>query len=293
MVYLTGDTHGDFSRLMPDMFPEQSGLTKDDFLIICGDFGGVWNASPEENQTLDRLDALPFTVLFITGNHENFDLLAQYPKLSWHGGQVLQIRSTVLCLLRGYVFELDGHTFFTMGGASSRNLPVLKPDDPLIRLKALWYRIRKQLFWIERVNWWGAELPDETQYQRARENLQAHGNTVDFIVTHCAPDSVQNLLDLREAQAQGSYLPNALTAFLDEIRETCHFRLWFLGHYHGNAAVEEKFLILYDQIIRLAPDQESQSDSVSDGQSDNVSDAPSDGGNTDPSNAVSADASTR
>ena len=36
-IFMTGDTHGDFSRLRPAAFREQGGLTKDDYLIICGD----------------------------------------------------------------------------------------------------------------------------------------------------------------------------------------------------------------------------------------------------------------
>ena len=44
-IFLTGDTHGDFSRFRPDIFYEQAGLTKDDCTIICGDFGGVWDLS--------------------------------------------------------------------------------------------------------------------------------------------------------------------------------------------------------------------------------------------------------
>ena len=54
-IFLTGDTHGDFSRFRPDIFYEQTGLTKDDCTIICGDFGGVWDGSPEEQGQLDWL----------------------------------------------------------------------------------------------------------------------------------------------------------------------------------------------------------------------------------------------
>ena len=39
-VYVTGDTHGDWmNRLKTDSFPEQKEMTKDDYVIICGDFG--------------------------------------------------------------------------------------------------------------------------------------------------------------------------------------------------------------------------------------------------------------
>ena len=41
----TGDTHGDhdWHKLTSKMFPEQKNLTKDDYVIITGDFGGVWD----------------------------------------------------------------------------------------------------------------------------------------------------------------------------------------------------------------------------------------------------------
>ena len=42
MIYITGDTHSDFSRFTEENFPIQSEMTKDDYVIICGDFGGVW-----------------------------------------------------------------------------------------------------------------------------------------------------------------------------------------------------------------------------------------------------------
>lgn len=62
-IFMTGDTHGDFSRLRPVAFREQGGLTKDDYLIICGDFGGVWDGSEIEQQWLDWLEDRTFTTL--------------------------------------------------------------------------------------------------------------------------------------------------------------------------------------------------------------------------------------
>lgn len=47
-IFITGDTHGDFSRFEKSRFPEQDALTKDDVVIICGDFGGGWDGGPGE-----------------------------------------------------------------------------------------------------------------------------------------------------------------------------------------------------------------------------------------------------
>ena len=38
MIYATGDTHGNFQRFAPEHFPEQAGMTKEDYMIICGDY---------------------------------------------------------------------------------------------------------------------------------------------------------------------------------------------------------------------------------------------------------------
>ena len=95
MIYITGDCHGNFERFNPSIFPEQNEMTKEDYVIICGDFGGVWHRdeeSKEETMVLDWLDSRPFTTLFVCGNHENFDRLYQYPIEDWHGGKVHKIR---------------------------------------------------------------------------------------------------------------------------------------------------------------------------------------------------------
>lgn len=43
MIYITGDTHADFTRFSTDKFSIQKEMTKEDYIIICGDFGGVWS----------------------------------------------------------------------------------------------------------------------------------------------------------------------------------------------------------------------------------------------------------
>ena len=89
MIYVTGDCHADFTRFNTKIFPEQYEMTKDDYVIICGDFGGVWNRFEEnkhEKHWMDWLEDRPFTTLFCEGNHENFDRLYSYPVEKWNGG---------------------------------------------------------------------------------------------------------------------------------------------------------------------------------------------------------------
>ena len=43
MIYITGDTHGEMSRFNSKLHMKLSNLKKDDFLIVAGDFGFIWD----------------------------------------------------------------------------------------------------------------------------------------------------------------------------------------------------------------------------------------------------------
>lgn len=74
MIYITGDLHGDISRFSA---PAMRRLRKGDTLIVCGDFGFVWDGSAKEQKLLKKIGAKPYTVLFLDGCHENFQLLQE------------------------------------------------------------------------------------------------------------------------------------------------------------------------------------------------------------------------
>ena len=151
MIYITGDTHGiiDWGKINTSRFPEQKDLTKDDYLIVLGDFGGVWGDKDQDRYIQKTYGERNFTTLFIDGNHENHDLLDSYPVEEWHGGKVHRITDSILHLMRGQVYEIDGLTFFTMGGAESTD-------------KA-WRK--------EGVSWWAREMPSEEEYEEAEKSL--------------------------------------------------------------------------------------------------------------------------
>ena len=190
MIYVTGDTHGNFRRFQPEYFPEQAGMTKNDVVIIAGDFGGVWFGDSRDDETLDWLERLPFTLAFVCGNHENYDALERYPVAEWHGGKVHRVRPHVLHLMRGQVYELEGYRFFTMGGAKSHDIEdgILEPDAPdFERRLTMLQRKPRARYRINHISWWAQELPSDEEYTEARRNLDAVGWQVDYIITHTAP----------------------------------------------------------------------------------------------------------
>ena len=46
---ITGDTHGKFHKFWTNEFPEGQALNRDDYVIICGDFGAVWDCNGVSN----------------------------------------------------------------------------------------------------------------------------------------------------------------------------------------------------------------------------------------------------
>ena len=61
-IIVTGDIHGNpFQRLNLENFPEGKTYTKEDYVIILGDFGLVWDDSAMEHSCLDWLENKPWT----------------------------------------------------------------------------------------------------------------------------------------------------------------------------------------------------------------------------------------
>ena len=282
MIYITGDTHGPNPiglhsvdgfgrRLNRENFPEQKEMTRDDFIIICGDFGGIWNydsrydstrstfkekicldhgESKEEQYWLDWLAKKSFTILYCDGNHENHDRLSKaYPEVDFNGGRAHKIRENVYHLMRGYVYDLCGVSIFVFGGAKSHDISggILHPYEfhTEKEFKTAYKELREAgtLFRVDHISWWKEELPSEEEMERGLKNLSMHNWAVDYVISHCAPASI--------AADAGFSDEDRLTQYLEKIRERLNFQCWFFGHYHGNCQIHKRYFMLYDQIIKI------------------------------------------
>lgn len=245
MLFFTGDTHGDFTRFSASNLEVQKSMTKDDCVIICGDFGGIWNRSKETDYWLKWLTDKPFTLLFVDGNHENFDMLNEYPETLWHGGKVHKITESIFHLMRGQLFMIDGRRIFTFGGAQSHDISdgILEPTDKNFAAQQKRLTARNALFRVNRVSWWEEEMPSQTEYEEGIRTLEAQDRTVDYIVTHAGPNEIIDVL------SRSQYTHDPLTDYLETIRQTTHFTRWFFGHYHDSVMIGNDFTLLYHVIV--------------------------------------------
>lgn len=244
MIIFTGDTHGDFSRFFNHVWDD---LTKEDCVIICGDFGGIWSGSPQEDKMLDKLEKLPFTLLFVDGNHECFDRLYKYPVVEWHGGYVHEIRPHVLHLIRGEIFNIDGYKVFAMGGAKSHDIQdgVLNPADPLFRTKKRRLDRTGGVYRVLGKSWWLQEQPSTFEINYAIYNLSRFDWNVDLIVTHEAPTSIVAQFGYDDLEVY------ELMEILEKIKEKCQYKKWLFGHHHLDANVDEKHIALYRSYVEI------------------------------------------
>lgn len=228
MIYLTGDTHGDFSRLQKADFLE--GKKEEDFVIILGDFGLIWSGveSEKERKLIDWLDNQPWTTLFLDGNHENFYRLDKLPEAEKFGGKVGVYSKKIFHLKRGEIYNIDGKTFFTFGGGFSIDKKYRK----------------------ENVSWWDREIPNYTEQKNGLDNLEKHKWEVDYILTHDVPKSIYkailNKYDLIEIEKSYN-----LPGFLEEVRNKTKFKRWYFGHYHLNDNFKYYFTGLWEDIIQI------------------------------------------
>lgn len=251
MIYITGDCHADFRRFEKRRFREQEGMTKDDYVLICGDFGGVWYGDDGERKRLQELSDRSFTTLFVDGNHENFDLLYKYPVVDFHGGKAHRIMPHIYHLMRGEVFELEGMSFFAFGGASSRDIQdgildrAAFVSDEAFRRECHAMNRAGKLYRVIHESWWPEELPSASEMENGIRNLEKHGGKVDYVITHCLPTSIQARF------SEGLYKPNMLTDYLDLIERSAEYKRWYCGHYHINERILDKVEILYEGIAKI------------------------------------------
>jgi len=209
MIYITGDTHGniDIRRLSIDNFPDQRKMTKEDVVIICGDFGIIWKDNSEMRYWLDWLSEKSFTTLFVDGNHENFNLLHQYPVIDKYGGKVGKINDSVFHLKRGQVYDIQGKTFLTFGGARSHD----------------------KAFRTEFVSWWKEEEPTYEEAIRAIKAIEECQKNIDFVITHAPPYSIAEKLVENNYDDPTEVQMNVIR---NRLREHKHDYQWYYGHYH-------------------------------------------------------------
>lgn len=226
MIYVTGDLHGEEERLYSRSMKK---LREGDTLIVCGDFGFVWDGSEREKKILDFLGSRKYTVCFIDGTHENFDLLNKCRMTVWNGGRVHRVSGNLFHMMRGQIFNIEGFKFFTFGGGES--------VDREMR--------------TEHLSWWKEEMPSSTELEEGAKAIDEVGCEVDYIITHEPPSIVKSTMLLRSGDTEKV---NKLNGYFEQLNRVCKFRHWYFGSMHEDRVITNVHTSVFEDVIPVNSD---------------------------------------
>ncbi|MEG0614649.1 MAG: hypothetical protein RR540_02755, partial [Oscillospiraceae bacterium] len=131
------------------------------------------------------------------------------------------ISGKLMQLMRGYVYNIGDRKILAFGGGQS--------DDKDIRIKAK--------------TWWKEEIPTVEEIERAKLNLSRTNNVVDYIITHEPPAFMKEFLQIDTKQK------SEMSAYFDDLRNTCNFKKWFFGKCHMNKVIPPQYHALFNDIV--------------------------------------------
>ena len=241
MLYFTGDTHHNLDIEKIENF---NPTTKNNKLIVLGDWGGLWYSDYKKNYKLLKKwckwqKEKNFKLFVILGNHENYNLIKRLSKIEIKDNQnhikakilkvITPLKNDVKCkiLILENGFQLiENKKIFVIRGASS---------------------IDKE-YRTENVDWWKEEELSEKEKEEIIKELEKN-NKFDYILSHTAPAFIVKKL-IKEFNVNPKKLDNT-SLFLEEIYQKYlkdNFKFWLFGHFHLDFKYEN-FIGLYNKII--------------------------------------------
>lgn len=224
-IIITGDTHADISRILKI---DDSEMTKNDIVIILGDFGVIWGDSERTEYCLKVLGEKNFTTAFLDGNHENFVEIARLEKtIFWNNGYVGLLPHGVIHLLRGEIYNINDKRIGVCGGANSVDL---------------WHR-------TEGISWWREEEITNNDINKFMTIAEEYDNKVDIMLSHDAPASIIPIVKLYSGVNDGE-ISNSQKQ-LEKINQIIDIKKWYFGHWHIDKKIDDKFECLYKKIKEI------------------------------------------
>lgn len=229
MIYLTGDTHGNFDRIR--RFCELNNTTKDDVLIILGDAGINYYLNKRDYKLKQELQNLPITLFCIHGNHEErpenigtYKLNVLFDNLVYQEPEFPDLKFAI----DGLIYNIKGKDCLVLGGAYSVDK---------------WYRL--QMGW----QWFESEQISDMRKLEIEDYLTVRKFKTDYVFSHTCPYNTRPVHMFLKSIDQ-STVDSSMEVWLQKIADRLTFKHWYFGHYHDDWD-NGKYSMLYTDIIPL------------------------------------------
>lgn len=228
MFYITGDIHGDITRIEDFCNRLDGMLSSNDVMIILGDCGFNYYLNKRDSKLKEKANNLGIIIFCVKGNHElHPDMIPSYKTKEWNGGTVYfeEKYPNLLFAKDGEIYDFDEKKVFVMGGAYS--------VDKFYRIMRGWH-------------WFDSEQPSEETKVYGMKRLESVDWKVDIVLTHTAPLSAEPR-HLFLSMIDQSTVDKTTEIYLQEISEKLDFQKWYFGHFHGDWTYEN-YKMLFESI---------------------------------------------
>ena len=222
MIYITGDTHGNFDRVVA--FCKKMNTTKEDILIVLGDAGINYFGGKKDIILKNILANLPITLFCIHGNHEmRPQNIEGYKLIDYKGGKVWvqDEYPNILFAKDGEIFEFKIGEFLyktiVIGGA---------------------YSVDKFYRKMRGFSWFPDEQPSEEIKDFVEEQLENESWDVDIVLSHTCPFKYEPREWFLPFLPQFT-VDKTTELWLDKIEESLKYKKWYCGHYHGSKKIDK------------------------------------------------------
>lgn len=247
-VIVCGDTHGDNVKLFSyHNHPEFRNLDENDVVIILGDTAIGWpDFDGMTKNTLDHVSKKPFTVIYMFGNHDNYDwsdklFLSTEPdrekhnisgsnswglkQVEWEG----KIYENQFVCDRPMIADIGSYHCLLIPGADSHDIDeIYFPEEKDAQRKA---QSQGKLCRTIGKTWWGREAIDIDTLQHLVNAEVREQEFFDLVLTHDCPASFLNMG--RSLGGAGDYMkPTVGERYLEALHRTLNYDFWFHGHMH-------------------------------------------------------------
>lgn len=236
MIFVHGDTHG-YAKAFKEInnklhFAE---ATEEDTLIILGDVGANYWGDKRDIYTKRLIRNMRPTVLCLQGNHEKrpraiptykYTYNPRYKCYGWYESEF----PNIFFPEDGAVY-IEDKRFLFAGGA---------------------YSVDKEYRLATGAKWFSDEQPSEEDKRRVRAAVCLN-NKFDYVCSHTAPLNYEPT-HLFMTYVDQSTVDKSTEIYLQEIYEKLdqnYLKQWLFGHYHADEKLDNKFRILFNDMILL------------------------------------------
>lgn len=255
MVYITGDTHGNFNHLF-ELQESDNFFKKDDILIILGDSGINYYVHPKQDNRGEDIvptiykeetkcsiiknkieDQLPCTLFCIHGNHEaRAEKVEGYIEKQWHGGTVYYQpeHANILFAKDGEIYDFNGKKYIVIGGAYSIDKS---------------FRLKMQKLGAPNYNWFPDEQPSTAIKRHVTSVLKKNKWKIHGVLSHTSPLKYEPT-ELFLSGIDQRLVDKTTEKWLDKIEDQLDYDIWYFGHFHGGR-IWKKTQMIFHEVCEL------------------------------------------